>query len=365
MNHKEFPTEVSAIEKRIEEINPIAYGKTRNFLNGAVTRLSPYLSRGAISLSQIQSSVLKRFSVYQSEKLLQELAWREYYQRVWQAKGDLIFSDLKQAQPQTHHFQMPTAIDKASTGIEAIDEGIKTLYRTGYMHNHLRMYTSMLSCNIGKAHWLHPSQWMYYHLLDGDLASNALSWQWVAGSFSSKKYVANQENINKYSGIKQMNTFLSVDYDALENLAVPDVLKEKTTLSLSTILPKSDLMNEQEQKVFVYNSYQLDPYWHAGEPGQRILLLEPAHFEKHPVSEKVLSFIIELAKQNIPEIKIFTGSFKELKEKFSGSPIYFKEHPLTQHYSGVQEPRKWMFQEVTGYFPSFFAYWKKCEKYLR
>ncbi len=365
MNQQEFPTDLLSIEKRIEEINPIAYAKTRNFLTGAVTRLSPYLSRGVISLSQIQSSILKRYSAYQSEKLLQELAWREYYQRVWQAKGNLIFSDLKQEQPQAHHFQMQTAIVNASTGIQAIDEGISTLYQTGYMHNHLRMYTSMLSCNIGKAHWLQPSQWMYYHLLDGDLASNALSWQWVAGSFSSKKYVANQENINKYTGSKQMNTFLSIDYDGFEDLAVPDVLREKTTLSLSTILPESDLLDDQDKNVFIYNSYQLDPYWHSGESGQRILLLEPAHFEKYPVSEKVLSFIIELAKQNIPELKIFTGSFQELKKKFSNSTIYFKEHPLTQHYKGIQEPRKWMFPEVSGYFPSFFAYWKKCEKYLR
>ena len=35
---------------------------------------------------------------------------------------------------------------------------------------------------------------MYYHLLDGDWASNALSWQWVAGSNASKKYYANQAN---------------------------------------------------------------------------------------------------------------------------------------------------------------------------
>ncbi len=366
MSHQEFPTQLSAIQERITKINPLAYAKTRNFLTGAVTRLSPYLSRGVISLSQIQSSVLDRYSVYQSEKLLQELAWREYYQRVWQAKGDLIFSDLKQEQPQINHFQMPTAVLKATTGIQAIDEGIENLYTTGYMHNHLRMYTSMLSCNIGKAHWLLPSQWMYYHLLDGDLASNALSWQWVAGSFSSKKYVANQENINKYTGTNQMHTFLSVAYDMFEQMTVPEILKEKNTLSLSTDLPESDWIDPEEKKVFIYNSYQLDPEWHVGETGQRILLLEPSHFEKYPVSQNVLSFIIDLAKQNIPTIKVFAGSFKELNERLSDdATIYYKEHPLTQHYKGIQEPRKWMFPEVTGYYPSFFAYWKKCEKYLR
>mgnify|MGYP006195700273 CR=1 FL=1 len=60
------------------------------------------------------------------------------------------------------------------------------------------MYLAAMVCNNAKSHWLTPARWMYYHLLDGDLASNALSWQWVAGTFSHKKYIANQQNINKY-----------------------------------------------------------------------------------------------------------------------------------------------------------------------
>ena len=47
------------------------------------------------------------------------------------------------------------------TGVTAIDEGIETLYDTGYMHNHLRMYTAAITCNIGKNHWRYPAQWMY------------------------------------------------------------------------------------------------------------------------------------------------------------------------------------------------------------
>ncbi|MEO5685193.1 MAG: FAD-binding domain-containing protein [Chitinophagaceae bacterium] len=65
----------------------------------------------------------------------------------------------------------------AKTGITAIDEQITLLYETGYMHNPVRMYLAGITCNIGKAHWLQPARWMYYHLLDGDLASNSLSWQ--------------------------------------------------------------------------------------------------------------------------------------------------------------------------------------------
>lgn len=365
MNTTDFSTDLSSIKQRMASVDPLAYGKTRNFLTGAVTRLSPYISRGVISLSQVKTEILRNYSFHQAEKLLQELAWREYYQRVWQAKEDLIFTDLKQEQTEVDHHQMPEAIYNAATGIVAIDKAIVTLYETGYMHNHLRMYTAMLSCNIARAHWAIPSQWMYYHLLDGDLASNTLSWQWVAGSFSSKKYVANQENINRYTGSNQSGTFLSVGYEAFENMQAPDVLKPQYPLSLSTGLPVTDQLIRKGDKLFVYNSYQLDPEWHAGEEGTRVLLLEPSHFEKYPVSERVLQLIIDLAKKNIPEIQLFTGSFHELVQSSPSFSIYYKEHPLTKHYSGIQEERSWMFPEVTGYYPSFFSYWKKCEKYLR
>ena len=97
-----FPTNYDSIVERIDNINPVKYAKTRNFINGDVTYLSPYLSRGVISVQQIKESVLQKgFKPYEIEKFLQELAWREYYQRVWQVKKELIFSDLKQIQRAT------------------------------------------------------------------------------------------------------------------------------------------------------------------------------------------------------------------------------------------------------------------------
>jgi deoxyribodipyrimidine photo-lyase len=84
------------------------------------------------------------------------------------------------------------------------------------------MYTAALACDMAQTHWLKPTQWMYYYLLDGDWASNALSWHWVAGTFSKKQYVANQENINKYTGTYQTNTYLDVSHDALPLKEIPN-----------------------------------------------------------------------------------------------------------------------------------------------
>ena len=91
----------------------------------------------------------------------------------------------------------------------------------------MRMYIASVCCNISNSHWLHPSKWMYYNLLDGDLASNNLSWQWVAGSFSNKKYYANQENINKFFQSSQKNTFLDIDYSEFKNLTIPIYYKHQ------------------------------------------------------------------------------------------------------------------------------------------
>lgn len=360
-----FPTDYKSIIERLENINAIKYASSRNFIDGAVTYLSSYISRGVISLPQVMAQVLKNYSFNEAEKIIQELAWRQYWQRAWQHLGDAIFTDIKQPQQDVAHQKMVSAIENAQTGIEIIDQHIERLYATGYMHNHLRMYISSLACNVGKAHWLQPSQWMYYHLLDGDLASNALSWQWGAGSFSSKKYYCNQENINRYTRSEQRGSFLDQSYEAIAAMKIPNTLQAQHNFSAETELPKTGspvLINGLP--ILIYNSYNLDPSWHAGESANRILLLEPTHFKHHPVSNRVMEFIIELSK-NIAGIQIFCGDFSALQALSGSSKIYFKTHPTALHYQGVEEKYDELFPEVTGYYPSFFAYWKKCAKYLQ
>ncbi|MFN7792071.1 MAG: FAD-binding domain-containing protein, partial [Cyclobacteriaceae bacterium] len=276
-NKISFPKDYSAIIERVNSVDPLRYGNTRNFIDGAVTYLSPYISRGVVSVKQVQESVLsKGYPRGTMDKFLQELAWREYFQRVWQAKGDLLFQDLKQPQTDVLHHQMVQALVEATTGIDAIDKSIREFYNTGYLHNHVRMYVASIACNMGKAHWLAPAQWMYYNLLDGDLASNTCSWQWVAGAFSSKKYYCNQENINRFTNGHQHDTFLDLPVEDLYKATLPDTLKSTRPLSLKTLLPDSKTPSVDTTKpTLIYNSYNLDPLWRKDEKANRILLLEP------------------------------------------------------------------------------------------
>lgn len=362
------------VMQKVSRIQPLAYSRTRNYVDGAVTQLSPYLSRGVISTRLVAESLVARGYPWEvCESLIKELAWRDYFQRVWQHHGNAIHQDLRQAQEGVRHYGVPSSLVGGATGIEAVDTAIAELYQTGYMHNHVRMYTAALACNIGGSHWLEPARWMYYHLLDGDWASNALSWQWVAGAFSTRKYYANQENINKYCYTKQRGTFLDTDYEALVGMEVPSILQDTIKPELTTSLPGDRLTENQtlrklltenpNRPVLLYHFYNLDPVWLSELSNQdplRVLLWEPSFISQYPVSERVMNWVKALSDQ-IPGVLWVSSSFDEVFGANDFHRLHFREHPTTVHYRGNVHPREWLFPEVDAYFPSFSAYWKRCE----
>jgi deoxyribodipyrimidine photo-lyase len=366
-----FPTDRTSIEARIDAIDPLSYGRDRNYLTGHVTMLSPYISRGFITIADIRLRVLARgFAPHQIGQFLKELAWREFFLRVWEWLGtDRMMRDIRFDQEDVLTHDMPTAFSGASTGIEAIDLGIESLYETWYMHNHLRMYTAGIACNMSGAHWRTPSQWMYYHLLDGDLASNTCSWQWNAGAFSSKKYIVIQTNINEYTGSTQRKTWLDRTYDDIWTTNVPDHMKVYTPLTLVTPLPeKSEISLDPTLPLIIYTDYSIRPDWMSDIGANRVLVLSPSHFSRFPVSEKVIQFILDLARDNIEGIQIYIGEIESLRDEFrkvSQKEIYLTDHILYSSITWVTKtPYPYMVPEVTQYCTSFFAYWKLAEKYV-
>lgn len=340
------------------------YAKTRNYKNGAVTLLGPYISRGVISTKQITTYIFSLGLEWNKiEKLIQELAWRDYWQLVWINKKDQIFTDLKNSQLGIENHKIPKAIVNAQTNISAVDDAIRLLYSSGYMHNHMRMYVASICCNIAKCHWEVPSKWLYSHLYDGDLASNSLSWQWVAGTFSNKKYFANQSNINKYFETTQVNTFLDVEYSDFARIKIPEILIPLNDFNLECLLPNIKIPKLKNTRTLVYNYYNLDPTWHRDEAFQRVLLLEPSFFSKYPITKKCLDFAVDLS-NNLENIQIFIGEFEELNKMVSSNNLFFKEHPTVLHYKGNQESRDWIF-DTKDYYPSFFKFWNKCKKELK
>lgn len=361
----QFPTQYEAILSKIDQLDPVEYGRTRNYLNGQVTRLSPYISRGVISVRQILDQVLARgYDPREISAFIKELAWREYFQRTWQVLGDDLFDDIRISRTRITRKQIPASLTTGSTGIEAIDQGIEDLIKTGYMHNHLRMYVASIACNIGHSHWPEAAKWMYYHLLDGDLASNTCSWQWVSGHFSAKPYYCNQENINKFTGSRQTGGFLDTSYEALPGLDIPEALKQSLLPQLETKLPETVVPDlDPALPLLIYNSYNLDPEWKKGMNANRVLLLEPSHFSEFPVSEKVIRFVLELSR-NIPGIRVFTGELRQLPHVNKFPEIFSKEHPAFRYYPGIKDQRDWIFPDSGKFHSSFFQFWKYHEKRL-
>lgn len=190
--------------RRLARLNPAAYGRTRNHLDGAVTGLSPFARHGIMSTADIRDHALDLNTPKESEKLIQQLAWREYWQKLYRENPDYIWTDVEPYKTgfgtEDYADDLPEDIATAKTGVACIDQFITELLTTGYIHNHARLYVAAYICHWRRVKWQVGARFFLMHLLDGDPASNNLSWQWVASTFSHKPYFFNLENVEKFSG---------------------------------------------------------------------------------------------------------------------------------------------------------------------
>ncbi len=222
------PTHLAALQ-RLAAVNPFRYAKSRNALDGDVTGLSPYFTHGMLGMADAARDINTRWPLGFDDKLVFEFGWREFFQHVWgcQKDPDAILQDMHGTLPWHGSYadKLPSDIREGCTGVPAIDNAIRILYDTGYLHNHARMWLASYVVHVRKVHWRAGADWLYGHLLDGDLPSNHLSWQWVAGTFSSKPYLFNAENVLKYAptGARQAwdcsGTVIDQSYEALDVMA--------------------------------------------------------------------------------------------------------------------------------------------------
>jgi deoxyribodipyrimidine photo-lyase len=66
--HLSFPTEYEKVLERVNNIDPIKYARTRNFINGQITYLSPYITRGVISAKQVMDKIHEYAKKYIEER---------------------------------------------------------------------------------------------------------------------------------------------------------------------------------------------------------------------------------------------------------------------------------------------------------
>ena len=220
-------------DMKLDNIDPIAYAPTRNHGGGKITRLSPYIHHGILSLSEVRNHALTKCSEpVKITKFIQELAWRDFWQCILTAHPQWAWEDAEQYKtgftPQDYEDVLPEDIANGKTGVACIDAFIHELIATGYIHNHARMYLASYMVHFRRIKWQIGASWFLQHLLDGDVASNNLSWQWVASTFSHKPYIFNLENVDKYFS-KLVDTSpltnqpLHASYETLQAILFPNV----------------------------------------------------------------------------------------------------------------------------------------------
>jgi deoxyribodipyrimidine photolyase len=155
--------------------------------------------------SEVVASVRANWAFPAVEKFVQEVYWRTYW-KGWLEQRPAAWTRWTEAVPRLREGlsgQQQSAWAAAcagQTGIAGFDDWARELVATGYLHNHARMWFASIWIFTLRLPWELGAAFFYEHLLDGDAASNTLSWRWVAGlQTAGKTYVARADNIAHYT----------------------------------------------------------------------------------------------------------------------------------------------------------------------
>ncbi|MGZ8258849.1 MAG: FAD-binding domain-containing protein [Methylotenera sp.] len=265
--------------KKLNSIDVAAYARNHNFLNGTVTHLSPYLRHGCLTLNETFDSVKKRFGS-QAEKLLLKFAWRDYWRQVWYAEGNAIYSEMEPPKVAIGHAPLSDDITQGKTGLPCMDAFINDLLTTGYVHNHARMWLASYVVHHRKIDWRAAADWFEAHLIDGDTASNHLSWQWVASTFSSKPYFFYKEILSRYTGEKycagcQAQCPFDASYETLNERLFNQTLLPFAKQYALTPLRKNAISGFPAMAVFVHDEMLSAAHALLKKPFPKIFVFDP------------------------------------------------------------------------------------------
>jgi deoxyribodipyrimidine photo-lyase len=157
------------------------YGDTRDALGAAGTSgLSPYLHLGCVSARQVEDAVTGRHG---AEPFLRQLCWRDFFAQVLAARPETAWSDFRGAPVRWRRDEAGLAAWRdGRTGYPLVDAAMRQLAQEGFVHNRARMVAASFLTKDLRIDWREGAAHFLAHLVDGDLASNNLSWQWVAGT---------------------------------------------------------------------------------------------------------------------------------------------------------------------------------------
>ena len=235
--------------------------------------LSPYIRYRLLSEEDIIKKTLSINPFTKTEKFIQEIYWRTYWKGWLEHRPDVYEDYITKRNELLKNLSNTSKYQKAINGethLTFFNDWIKKLKEDGYLHNHVRMWFASIWIFTLDLPWQLGANFFMEKLLDGDPASNTLSWRWVAGiQTKGKHYLARKNNIIKYGNIEiNDNTKLNEQAVCLEEsqsyFAKDLVFDNSKTDSLDSILiPTEDLnfiLNNEFKFKNIFSGVPLNDY---------------------------------------------------------------------------------------------------------
>ena len=257
-----FNSTISEAENLLDSYLPKAgsyYELKRNFSIDLDTKenttslLSPYIRYRILSEENILKEVLNKHSYFESEKYIQEIFWRTYWKGWLEHRPEVYDDYLSERDVLLNKFSNKKFYQNAiigNTNYKFFNNWVLDLKNKGYLHNHIRMWFASIWIFNLNLPWQLGADFFMQHLLDGDPASNTLSWRWVAGiQTKGKNYIARKNNIEKYSNIKlNENETLNenvypIQDDKVYNIKEININHEINTDNIKAIIVPTDEIN--------------------------------------------------------------------------------------------------------------------------
>ena len=262
----------------------INYNSKRNFDFGPKERknvscLSPYITHRLITEYETVERVLKKRPYQKVEKYVQEIFWRVYW-KGWLELRPKVWTDFTEDLKNIKDDEKIQQAVNGKTQISCFNDWVNEIKEFNYLHNHTRMWFASIWIFTLKLPWQKGAEFFLKYLLDGDAASNTLSWRWVAGlQTKGKNYSAQSWNIEKFTNNKYKNIRL------VEN---PIPLQDKREYKLTEIENFND-SEKVKNLIFFENDLNLENYNLDNYQNIYCLLIENDK-RKIKLDQKVLDF---------------------------------------------------------------------------
>jgi len=313
-----FPISRKNALKKLDDFienNILDYTKSRNFDFGIQNRkntscLSPYVSHGIISETEIINKVLKKYLFNKTEKFIQEVLWRVYW-RGWLELRPMVWNDYL-IKLKVLNEEYKTNVNylnaiKGETNIQCFNDWVNELKETNYLHNHTRMWFASIWIFTLELPWELGAEFFLKHLYDGDSASNTLGWRWVAGiQTPGKHYVASEWNIKKFTN----NRYEKI---RLNESVVP--IKNNKTYTIS----KKDFINPKidDGKILLIfdNNLSFEFSDFRDKKFKKILIVNSNEDRKILLSDNIVKFKESLFQDQLDRLKKFSIDCEVIKIK--------------------------------------------------